>query len=370
MILIDLQNMMKRHWAIASGYAYEDLKYDLKHNIRSDATREEHKLCITGFMNAVLNEILFFKNKYRDYGKVVIADDSANPWRKRIWPIYKSHRKEKKTDLFHDITWKHSYTAFNKLRNQLRETPMIVMAQNYTEDGFGLEADDIIARLALNLPNEKHLIVSTDKDFFQLLNANCRQYTPMLKKMKDTPSKKEKREWLEESYLMGQAKDNIKPINFETELSPDFMKWAKEKYEIEIDNTMLEKVRESFSDKMEEYRMEKSIEDEELIESKKRKTKRNLTAWKLPKFGPAAAKKFMENLEENLNENTKYIENYELNKKLMDFNYLPDDIKELIDKEYEKELNKELDMNWLMNFMEFTNTFNLEKIQGRENEFI
>jgi DNA polymerase-1 len=47
----------------------------------------------------------------------------------------------------------------------------------------GLEADDIIARIALDYRNENMIIVTTDTDLYQVLNGNCAMYSPRSKKL-------------------------------------------------------------------------------------------------------------------------------------------------------------------------------------------
>ena len=42
------------------------------------------------------------------------------------------------------------------------------------------EADDFIARFIQNHPDQKHVIVSSDSDFYQLLNKNVSQYNGIM----------------------------------------------------------------------------------------------------------------------------------------------------------------------------------------------
>lgn len=371
MILIDAENMFKRHWSITSKYAFEEFLQDAKDGLRTEPTLQERKDLMRGFMNVVFNEILFFKKKYsRDYGRILIAEDSANPWRKRIWPIYKAHRKraKKKTVPGEEHIWTDYHMSVNKVLEILDNTPFLVLKDLYAEDKHGVEADDIIGVITKNLP-EKHLIISTDGDFKQCCNQRVKQYSPLIKKIKDTPTKKEIYDFLNYSYLMGQAKDNIKAVTFETELSEDFIKWVKEKHDIDIDQTFVSKIKKQHHGMILEYELEKEKEDDKLLLEGKRKQRRNLTAFSKPKFGEATARKWLEDLDSYMEVNPLYKENYERNKKLMNFDFIDEDIQQIIKDEIQVQQSKEVSMNWVMDLMDTFNDLGLEKVQGKEGEF-
>ena len=128
----------------------------------------------------VLNSLRLYKNKFgAEYGKIVIACDATNYWRRQVFPYYKANRK--KSQAASELDWKAIYECLNKIRDELMEYfPYSVIRVDTAE------ADDIIATLCNEHGNthEKIMIVSGDKDFQQLHRyMNVRQYNPVMKKL-------------------------------------------------------------------------------------------------------------------------------------------------------------------------------------------
>ena len=74
-------------------------------------------------------------------------------------------------------------------------------------DVYGAEADDIIAVLVKNHPDEKMLILSGDKDFIQLQKySNVKQYAPIQKKWVEGVDPKQ---YIKEHILKGDRGDSI-----------------------------------------------------------------------------------------------------------------------------------------------------------------
>ena len=72
---------------------------------------------------------------------------------------------------------------------------------------YGAEADDIIAVLVKNHPDEKMLILSGDKDFIQLQKySNVKQYAPIQKKWVEGVDPKQ---YIKEHILKGDRGDSI-----------------------------------------------------------------------------------------------------------------------------------------------------------------
>ena len=136
------------------------------------------------------------------------------------------------------------------------------------------EADDIIGIIALNI-NKSFVIISTDKDYLQLSSKRIKIYNPLKKKFVEESNPEE---FLIKQCLMGQSKDDI--FNVLTPL--DF--------------------------------------------NGKRK----------PGIGEEKVEKIIRNGYENwlLSENA--VDHFELNKKLIDFNLIPENIKENIIKKYKE----------------------------------
>lgn len=127
----------------------------------------------------VLNSIRMYKTKFGpEYGKMVIACDATNYWRRQLFPYYKANRK--KSQAASELDWKAIFECLNKIRDELTEYFPYVTIRIDTA-----EADDIIGTLCKEYgnTNEKILIISGDKDFQQLQRfMNVKQYNPVMKK--------------------------------------------------------------------------------------------------------------------------------------------------------------------------------------------
>lgn len=157
------------------------------------------------FRYMVLNSLRSYNVKFSsEYGKMVLACDSANCWRKQVFPFYKANRKQK--NLKSEIDWKQIYSYMNKIVEEIKNNfPYKVVAVH------SAEADDIIASLVKNhnktKKNEKILILSADKDFIQLhLYKNVDQYDPVRKKWIKHPDPEF---FLKEHILKGDSGDGI-----------------------------------------------------------------------------------------------------------------------------------------------------------------
>lgn len=164
------------------------------------------------FRHMVLNSLRSYNVKYSsEYGKMVIACDSGNCWRKQVFPFYKANRKKKNESS--EIDWKQIYSYMNKIVNELRDNfPYKVVAVE------AAEADDIIASVVKKHKEDneqsKILILSGDKDFIQLhLYDKVEQYDPVRKKWIKHPDPSV---FLTEHILKGDSGDGIPNV-----LSPD-----------------------------------------------------------------------------------------------------------------------------------------------------
>ena len=130
----------------------------------------------------VLNSLRSYKTKFsKDFGELVLCYDDKHCWRKDYFPYYKQNRKKARSES--SLNWNELFDILTKIQNELEENfPYKVLKIN------GAEADDIIAILSNKIsstPNlyEEILIISGDKDFIQLHQSdNVKQYSPTLKK--------------------------------------------------------------------------------------------------------------------------------------------------------------------------------------------
>lgn len=111
---------------------------------------------------------------WRDFGAdhIVIATEGRS-WRKEIYTPYKANRAAARAELTikerdADAAYMEAYST---VLDFLREKTNCTVLQHPKA-----EADDMIARWILTTPKAHHIIVSSDSDYYQLLNENVSQY--------------------------------------------------------------------------------------------------------------------------------------------------------------------------------------------------
>jgi 5'-3' exonuclease len=150
--------------------------------------RNDIEIQIPLLRHMILNSIRGYKQRFgKEYGELVIACDNRTYWRKQYFPLYKAGRKKAREDSGFD--WKLIFEALTMIKHEIDQYfPYKVV------DVEGAEADDVIATLAeWSQTNETQsilfdepkpfLIVSGDHDFIQLHKyENVKQYSPIQKK--------------------------------------------------------------------------------------------------------------------------------------------------------------------------------------------
>lgn len=109
--------------------------------------------------------------------RVIIAWEAGGSRRRRgIDPNYKNQRKPEKLNRFYgdDIPETHENWQ-SQLTSLVKITECLPVTQVYVED---CEGDDVISYCAASLRGVKKIIVSSDKDFYQLLDGETVQYSP------------------------------------------------------------------------------------------------------------------------------------------------------------------------------------------------
>lgn len=152
----------------------------------------------------ILNTIRMYKQKFNEYGDVVVVADAGGNWRKDVYPQYKASRKKSRDSS--SVDWDEVFRITNMVREEIKENfPYKVMHV------WGCEADDVIAHLVENTQefgkHEEVMIVSADHDFKQLQRYdNVKQFSPLVKKpvKEDNP-----RVNLLQKILTGDAGDGI-----------------------------------------------------------------------------------------------------------------------------------------------------------------
>jgi len=163
------------------------------------------------FRHMVLNSIRSFRQKFKEYGELIIACDDKKFWRREVFPYYKANRKKNRDES--ELDWALIFNTLNKIKIELKEYfPYRVIQVE------GAEADDVIATLVMQygsyLNTNKIMILSGDKDFRQLHRfVNVSQYDPINKKfINETDPER----YLKEQIIKGDRGDGIPNI-----LTPD-----------------------------------------------------------------------------------------------------------------------------------------------------
>jgi DNA polymerase-1 len=150
---------------------------------------------IIGFLKG----IQLLCERYNPADIVVVWEGGGSPRRRSIDPNYKGGRRPERLNRFYSEDLPNTVSNRNeqvaRLVGLLRKAavPQIYMAD--------CEADDVIARLAgVVFKSEECVIISTDKDFYQLIDDRIRVWSPGSKK-----------EWTVAKVI---SEFNIHPVNF------------------------------------------------------------------------------------------------------------------------------------------------------------
>jgi len=224
-------------------------------------------------LNSIRGYVHRFKNEYSN--EVVICVDGPDPWRRDIFEQYKAKRREGRESSSTD--WESVFGLIHTIKEEIRDNfPYKVVQLDK------VEADDIIAVICKKHHDNKVLIVSGDKDFQQLQKyPNIDQYSPTKKEFVKTDSPQE---YVYEHILKGDTSDGIP--NF---LSPD--------------DTFVNRIKQ------------------------KPVSRKKLAGWIDSLMRGNDPQDFC---------NEYHYRNFQRNQRLIDFDYIPDDIETDIYKQYEK----------------------------------
>lgn len=151
--------------------------------------------------HTVLNVYRTYRQKFKDGGDIVLCHEGGRCWRNSFFPNYKKNRAKAKESS--GVDWKQVYTLIDGIREEIRDVfPYRHMRVS------GAEADDVIATLTKHHSSrEPIIIVSSDKDFQQLqAYPNVRQWSPVTKSFVTC---KQPTEFLIEHILGGDSGDGI-----------------------------------------------------------------------------------------------------------------------------------------------------------------
>ena len=223
----------------------------------------------------ILNSLRMYYKKFKDdYGQMILCCDGGNNWRREYYPQYKAGRKKYRDESGFD--WQEAFRIMHLVKDEIKENfPYQVIHIDRCE------ADDIIGTLAANTQEfgnyENVMIVSADGDFKQLQQyENVKQFSPLLKKEVIDNNPKVN---LVDKILSGDAGDGVPNI-------------------LSHDDTFVNGDRQTPLSKKKKHAIIEDLADGELLYA---------ASW---------------------------YRNYQRNEKMIDLSKTPDDLKELIIKEY------------------------------------
>jgi DNA polymerase-1 len=137
----------------------------------------------TGVVFGILRDILTLRTRFQvDQANLVFCFDSRVSKRQQFEPSYKKNRQFKYDTEPPDV--KHARQDFFDQMTKLRKTYLRQIGCVNVFQQSGYEADDLIAKICYHSIPEKDdaIIVSSDKDLWQLLGDRVLQYNPITKK--------------------------------------------------------------------------------------------------------------------------------------------------------------------------------------------
>ncbi|MCK4518133.1 hypothetical protein KAT92_05115 [Candidatus Babeliales bacterium] len=174
----------------------------------------EHVGGTTGFL-LTLNKLV---RETRPDNIFIIWDGEGGSWKRRS--IYKDYKAGRKMCVNREYDFEDPEDNMKSMRRQIALTKEILECLPITQMTVkGVEADDVIAYLwGSSIPKiDTKIIVSSDKDYYQLLDSTTTVYTPTKKKFYSSEDLQEEMKILPENFIYmkaitGDNSDNIPGI--------------------------------------------------------------------------------------------------------------------------------------------------------------
>lgn len=222
------------------GTKYEDVKSIMEYpqaKLEKATKVKDIKYPLSSFIkvfnNVFFNNINGLHTKFGStFGDMVFCLDNPTHkgyWRTRFLPSYKGTRKASKDKSAIDFVSLFKYVNDILLPILGEHTPAMVV------DYPRAEGDDVISVLTNKYKDkEKICIISEDKDLKALVDDNVVFYRPMLDRYAERLSEQEREEYILLHSILGDVSDNVQNATLNTKYSPEFLKWLKEKTNIEL----------------------------------------------------------------------------------------------------------------------------------------
>ena len=169
-----------------------------------------------GVLFGLMRDIVAYRERFDSAG-IVFCFDSKNNKRKEFYSAYKAKRKAKREDPMEDAAFKVLVKQIAAIR--MNYLPQLGFRNVLSKDGY--EADDLIAACCRDRPADvEFIIVSRDRDMYQLLNSNVLQVEPGKKDGPNlvTPQSMFREygvgpeDWVTVKAIMGDDSDNLSGV--------------------------------------------------------------------------------------------------------------------------------------------------------------
>lgn len=128
-----------------------------------------------------LKQLLMICKRFQNIDGHIFCWDSRKSLRKKMYPEYKANRRDKIRTLEQEEFDRKTIAQFNEIRRYV--LPGMGFSNNFIQTG--LESDDIMASVVINNPQHSYLLVSSDRDMFQLLDYDLKMYSLHTRKIMD-----------------------------------------------------------------------------------------------------------------------------------------------------------------------------------------
>ena len=132
-----------------------------------------------------LGELRSHCTRFRPQMVYVVWESGGSSRRRSIYPDYKQHRRPEKLNRYYEDDIPQTVSDRNtQVAALIKLLQLLPVCQIYGQD---CEADDIIGYICRYMHKEcLHVILSADKDYYQLIRDNSIIYSPTWKKLVDT----------------------------------------------------------------------------------------------------------------------------------------------------------------------------------------
>jgi 5'-3' exonuclease len=275
---------------------------------------------------------------WRDFnGTHVVFCLEGRSWRKDFYTPYKANRavaREALTEAEQEED-KMFWEAFDEFKTFIDEKTNCTVLQHST-----VEADDFIARWIQNHPDDKHVIISSDSDFYQLISENVTQYNGIQN---------------QHITLNGVFDDRGKPVKDK--------KTGEQKMIEDPEYLLFEKcVRGDTSDNIfSAYPGVRKKGTKNKVGIQEAFADRNNKGFDWNNF-------MLQRWTDHEGEEHRVLEDYQRNRALIDLTAQPDEIKAVLDAAIVEQVNKEKTGQVGIKFMKFCGKYNLIKVSEQATD--